>query len=163
MGIVARCANLVLMSEEARLAMSGPEVIETASGVEEFDSRDRALVWRTTGGKHRYLMGDCQMLVADDIDAFRTAAEMAMANCAQNNTALTLDELETEQTMLASRLANYGSLTEPMAIWSAMGVAQPAQLAILEAEAFVALAAALPVASATAAATATAAMTTGVR
>jgi malonate decarboxylase beta subunit len=162
MGIVARCANLVLMSEEARLAMSGPEVIETASGVEEFDSRDRALVWRTTGGKHRYLMGDCQMLVADDIDAFRNAAQLAMANCAQKNTALTLNELETEQAMLTSRLENYGGLQEPMAIWSAMGVAQPEQLAMLEAEAFVALAAALPVASATAA-TVAAAMTTGVR
>ncbi|MCB2666368.1 biotin-independent malonate decarboxylase subunit beta, partial [Listeria monocytogenes] len=49
MGIAARCANTVIMSEEGRLAMSGPEVIETANGVEEFDSRDRALVWRTTG------------------------------------------------------------------------------------------------------------------
>jgi hypothetical protein len=55
MGIVARCTNGVVMSEEGRLAMSGPEVIETAGGVEEFDARDRALVWRTTGGKHRYL------------------------------------------------------------------------------------------------------------
>ncbi|MFX7731897.1 biotin-independent malonate decarboxylase subunit beta, partial [Acinetobacter baumannii] len=69
MGIVARCANTIIMSEEGRLAMSGPEVIETANGVEEFDSRDRALVWRTTGGKHRYLIGDCQQLVSDDIDA----------------------------------------------------------------------------------------------
>ena len=34
MGISARCANVVVMSEEGRLAMSGPEVIETASGVE---------------------------------------------------------------------------------------------------------------------------------
>ena len=78
MGIAARCANAIVMSEEGRLAMSGPEVIETAHGVEEFDSRDRALVWRTTGGKHRYLLGDCQMLVADTIDAFRAAALEAM-------------------------------------------------------------------------------------
>ena len=70
MGIAARCANTVIMSEEGRLAMSGPEVIETANGVEEFDARDRALVWRTTGGKHRYLMGDCQALVPDDVAAF---------------------------------------------------------------------------------------------
>ncbi|KAH1280859.1 hypothetical protein KXX11_004466, partial [Aspergillus fumigatus] len=32
MGIVARCANYIIMSEEARLAMSGPEVIETGHG-----------------------------------------------------------------------------------------------------------------------------------
>ena len=55
MGIVARCADHVVMSDVGRLAMSGPEVIEASHGVEEFDSRDRALVWRTTGGKHRYL------------------------------------------------------------------------------------------------------------
>jgi malonate decarboxylase beta subunit len=80
MGIVARCTNGVVMSEEGRLAMSGPEVIETAGGVEEFDARDRALVWRTTGGKHRYLLGDCQAIVADDIRcAFRQAAlQLAM-------------------------------------------------------------------------------------
>ena len=64
MGIVACCANALLMSEEARLAMSGPEVIETTHGVEEFDSRDRALVWRTTGGKHRYMLGNCDAVLA---------------------------------------------------------------------------------------------------
>ena len=51
--------DAVVMSEEGRLGLSGPEVIETTMGVEEFDSRDRALVWRTTGGKHRYLLGEC--------------------------------------------------------------------------------------------------------
>lgn len=45
MGIVARCADHVVMSDTGRLAMSGPEVIEASHGVEEFDSRDRALVW----------------------------------------------------------------------------------------------------------------------
>lgn len=44
MGIVARCCTTVIMSEEGRLSLSGPEVIETVRGVEEFDSRDRALV-----------------------------------------------------------------------------------------------------------------------
>ena len=43
------------MSEMGRLAMSGPEVIEASHGVDEFDARDRALVWRTTGGKHRLM------------------------------------------------------------------------------------------------------------
>ena len=56
------------------MSLSGPEVIETARGVEEFDSRDRALVWRITGGKHRWLSGDCDALVDDDVAAFRAAA-----------------------------------------------------------------------------------------
>ncbi|MFC3108579.1 biotin-independent malonate decarboxylase subunit beta [Undibacterium arcticum] len=140
MGIVARCANAIVMSEEARLAMSGPEVIETANGVDEFDSRDRALVWRTTGGKHRYLLGDCQMLVADDIGAFRQAALDMMQACAQQAVALTLDDLEQEQLMLTKRLQQFGDYREPMQIWSALGIAEPQQLPMLEAAAFVALA-----------------------
>ena len=50
MGIVSRLCSAVVMSEEGRLGLSGPEVIETVAGVEVFDSRDRALVWRVTGG-----------------------------------------------------------------------------------------------------------------
>ena len=84
--------------------MSGPEVIETASGVEEFDSRDRALVWRTTGGKHRYLLGDCQAIVGDSVAEFRQAAIDAIAACRAQPTALSLPELEQEQAMLGERI-----------------------------------------------------------
>lgn len=50
MGISACLSSHIIMTEEGRLALSGPEVIETVKGVEEFDSKDRALVWRVTGG-----------------------------------------------------------------------------------------------------------------
>jgi len=139
MGIAARCANAVIMSEEGRLAMSGPEVIETANGVEEFDSRDRALVWRTTGGKHRYLLGDCQVLVADDAAAFRDAALAAIADVGEAR--LTLEGLLLEQAMLARRLQDADGLSEPMEIWKALGIAEPAKVPMLEADAFMELAA----------------------
>lgn len=139
MGIVACCTNAVIMSEEGRLAMSGPEVIETASGVEEFDSRDRALVWRTTGGKHRYLLGDCRQIVSDDVGAFRRAALDAMqANPAQP-VELTLQALDAEQAMLAQRLQRFGGQSEPSAIWSLMGIPDVTQVPTLEAEAFMQL------------------------
>ncbi|WP_343742592.1 biotin-independent malonate decarboxylase subunit beta [Herbaspirillum huttiense] len=138
MGIVARCANTIIMSEEGRLAMSGPEVIETANGVEEFDSRDRALVWRTTGGKHRYLIGDCQQLVSDDIDAFRTAAIAALS--AVSDAKLTLSGLEAEQEMLRRRIATFGHAEDPMDIWAELGVARPETVPMLEAAAFTAMA-----------------------
>jgi len=138
MGIVARCANTVIMSEEGRLAMSGPEVIETANGVEEFDSRDRALVWRTTGGKHRYLIGDCQQLVSDDIDAFRTAAIAALS--AVGDAKLTLAGLQAEQEMLRRRIATFGHAEDPMDIWAELGVARPETVPMLEAAAFTAMA-----------------------
>jgi malonate decarboxylase beta subunit len=141
MGISARCANTVIMSEEGRLAMSGPEVIETAGGVEEFDSRDRALVWRTTGGKHRYLMGDCQVLVPDDTAAFRAAAIGAIEEVRARGARLTLDELLAEQDMLARRIELSEGLLEPMEVWRKLGVPDPASVPMLDAEAFMALAA----------------------
>jgi malonate decarboxylase beta subunit len=141
MGIVTRCANVVVMSEEGRLAMSGPEVIETANGVEEFDSRDRALVWRSTGGKHRYLLGDCQRIVADDMQAFRAAAQEAVAACSRQPSALTLEALEAEQQMLDQRLTRFGALPDPVDIWSAMQMPQAANIPMLDVDSFIAAAA----------------------
>jgi malonate decarboxylase beta subunit len=140
MGIVARCANVVIMSEEGRLAMSGPEVIETASGVEEYDARDRALVWRTCGGKHRYLMGDCQQIVADDIAAFRAAASQAITNLTGQTVELTLAALEAEQQMLSERITRFGSLKDPVEIWSAMQIPDAANLPMLDVDSFIATA-----------------------
>ena len=141
MGIAARCANTVIMSEEGRLAMSGPEVIETANGVEEFDSRDRALVWRTTGGKHRYLLGDCQVLVDDDTVALRAAALDAIAAIPQGQASLTLAGLLAEQAMLARRLRDTQGMTEPMDVWKGLGIPEPARVPMLEPDAFLELAA----------------------
>jgi malonate decarboxylase beta subunit len=138
MGIVTRCANAVIMSEEGRLAMSGPEVIETANGVEEFDSRDRALVWRTSGGKHRYLLGDCQRIVADDVAAFRSAAQEAVTALAGGATGLTLEALEAEQQMLETRLQNFGTLHDPVDIWSAMQMPDAANIPMLDVDSFIA-------------------------
>ncbi|RZT09910.1 malonate decarboxylase beta subunit [Duganella sp. CF402] len=138
MGIVTRCANVVIMSEEGRLAMSGPEVIETANGVEEFDSRDRALVWRTSGGKHRYLLGDCQRIVADDVAAFRSAAQEAVAALSGGATGLTLEALEAEQQMLEARLQNFGALPDPVDIWSAMQMPDAANIPMLDVDSFIA-------------------------
>jgi malonate decarboxylase beta subunit len=136
MGIVARCTNGVVISEESRLAMSGPEVIETAGGVEEFDARDRALVWRVTGGKHRYLIGDAQAIVADDVTAFRDAA-LRLADAARDaGTGLTLEALEAEQRMLGSRLERFGKLDDPLEIWEDLGIDEPQAVPLLEIDAF---------------------------
>lgn len=136
MGIVACCANEILMSEEGRLAMSGPEVIETTHGVEEFDSRDRALVWRTTGGKHRYLLRDCNVVLPDDINAFRQAASDAVARYKHEPAELTLEALESEHTLLDQRLKDFGDYSEPMDVWSKLGIAEPDVLPMLDADTF---------------------------
>jgi malonate decarboxylase beta subunit len=71
MGFVCVAADAVIMSSLGRLGLTGPEVIEQEMGKNEFDSSDRALVYRTTGGRHKYLMKDCAFLVEDSIAAFR--------------------------------------------------------------------------------------------
>lgn len=73
MGFVAAATDVVVMSELGRLGLTGPEVIEQEMGKDEFDSADRALVYRTTGGKHKYLMRDCNYLVEDAVGSFKEA------------------------------------------------------------------------------------------
>ncbi len=135
MGLIARCADWVVMSDMGRLAMSGPEVIESSNGVEEFDSRDRALVWRTTGGKHRYLTGDCDVLVEDDVAQFRSAA-MGLLNHARP---LSLATLEAEHALLSERLTRYGDCRDALDIWQRAGVPEPLRVTDMEADEIVAL------------------------
>jgi len=82
-GLIAGCCSTLIVSEQGRISVTGPEVIETNKGVEEFDSRDRALVWRTMGGKHRTLIGGADVFVDDDAAAFRAAATAALARSAK--------------------------------------------------------------------------------
>ncbi|GKS89011.1 biotin-independent malonate decarboxylase subunit beta [Acidovorax sp. SUPP2539] len=134
MGIVARCADHVVMSDMGRLAMSGPEVIEASHGVEEYDARDRALVWRTSGGKHRWLTGDCDALVEDDVAAFRAAAIAAIGAARP----VTPAALEAEHALLAARVAALDHLPDDApaddatALWQALGVADAARVPELD-------------------------------
>jgi malonate decarboxylase beta subunit len=134
MGIVARCCDAIVTSEEGRLGLSGPEVIETTHGVEEFDSRDRALVWRTVGGKHRYLLGEVVELVADDIGAFRTAA-IGLLDTVPD---LGLEALEREHDRLGQRLHRFGGCRDALDIWRLLGIDNPQRLPLLEAADFLA-------------------------
>ena len=134
MGIAAACCSVVIMSEEGRLGLSGPEVIETARGVDEFDSRDRALVWRTVGGKHRYLMGDAQTLVDDRVDAFRDAIAAAI----RAGDHLDLAAVEREHAMLSRRLSEYGACKDGEDIWRTMGVDAPQDVPMLPTDVLVA-------------------------
>jgi malonate decarboxylase beta subunit len=132
MGIVSRLCDANILSEEGRLGLSGPEVIETTCGVEEFDSRDRALVWRTVGGKHRYLLGEANALVADDVAAFRKAAIAHL----DLKPVLSLDALTAEHAMLGGRIEKFGDCRDAIDIWRRLGIEQPENLPLLEAEEF---------------------------
>lgn len=76
MGFVAAATDIIVMSESGRPGLTGPEVIEQEMGRSEFDASDRALVFRTTGGKHKYIVGDCNYLIADSLTAFHQQAAL---------------------------------------------------------------------------------------
>jgi malonate decarboxylase beta subunit len=142
MGIVAKLCSAIIISEEGRLALSGPEVIETVAGVEEFDSKDRALVWRVTGGKHRYLMGDCAVLVEDDIPAFRAGGAELLAAWKEPEPGLA--QLRAKQKSLETRLSNYADFRDGLQVWAALGIAQPESVPMIDRDSLVALKEGLP-------------------
>src|SRR5271154_188934 len=72
--IITACCSRIGISQHGRISVSGPEGIETNKGVEEFDSKDRALVWRVCGGRTRYLTGGADRYVKGSIADFRAAA-----------------------------------------------------------------------------------------
>ena len=127
--IISSCCDVLIASEEARLSVSGPEVIETIMGVEAFDSRDRALVWRTTGGKNRFLFGKVARLVNDHIPDFRAA----LSEFLTPHQPLTLETLRAEQLKLQARLDSYGKDSDARTIWKKMGL-DPAQVPEMSAE-----------------------------
>ena len=120
-GLIAGTCSRLVVSEGGRISVSGPEVIETNKGAEEFDSRDRALVWRTMGGKHRRLTGGADAFADDTVQAFRQAALDAIARAP----AFDLATLEAEQKRLEERLARFGDCRDATEIWARLGVNDP--------------------------------------
>ncbi len=136
-GLIAGCCSTLIVSEQGRISVTGPEVIETNRGVEEFDSRDRALVWRTMGGKHRTLIGGADVFVDDDAAAFRAAATAALARPAKLDAAT----LAAEQARLERRIERFGDLGDATDIWNALGVDDPKAIPGMPADTFATLAA----------------------
>jgi malonate decarboxylase beta subunit len=71
MSITAGLCSYLIMTRGGRLGLNGPEVIEEQSGIEEFDSKDRQLIWAVTGGEQRYATGFADDLVEDDVEVIR--------------------------------------------------------------------------------------------
>jgi malonate decarboxylase beta subunit len=135
-GLIAGCCSALAVSEQGRIAVSGPEVIETNRGVEEFDSKDRALVWRTMGGKHRRLLGGADAFTDDTIQSFRNVALHMIRSAPGFDTAV----LKAEQTRLEERLQRFGASADALDIWRAEGIDDAEAVPAMPAEDFVALA-----------------------
>ena len=135
-GIISRCCDYIVITEEGRLSVSGPEVIESQKGVEEFDARDRALVWRTMGGKHRYLIDEAQTFVKDSVEDIRNA----LLPYFKKPIPINLDSVIDEHQQLGERLRKYGKANDALDIWKDMGIANPASIPSLDFDAFMKIA-----------------------
>jgi malonate decarboxylase beta subunit len=135
-GLIAGCCSALAASQQGRISVSGPEVIETNRGVEEFDSKDRALVWRTMGGENRRLIGGAEAFVDDTIQSFRDAA----LHLIKSAPAFGADVLKAEQARLKERLEHFGSCADALDIWRAQGIDDAEAVPATPAEEFIALA-----------------------
>ena len=135
-GLIAGCCSALAVSEQGRISVSGPEVIETNRGVEEFDSKDRARVWRTMGGKHRRLICVADVFVDDTVQSFRVAAR----HLVRFSGGFGADMLKAEQARLEGRLERFGACADALDIWKAAGVDEAEAIPPMTTEAFIALA-----------------------
>ncbi|KFE52643.1 biotin-independent malonate decarboxylase subunit beta [Pseudomonas syringae] len=71
MSIAAGLCSYLLVTQEARLGLNGPQVIEQEAGIDEYDSRDRPFIWSLTGGEQRYASHLVDGFAADDVQAIR--------------------------------------------------------------------------------------------
>src|SRR5471032_1851931 len=67
MSIAAALCSYLVVTQEARLGLNGPQVIEQEAGLDEYDSRDRPFIWSLTGGEQRFNSGLADCYVADDV------------------------------------------------------------------------------------------------
>jgi malonate decarboxylase beta subunit len=138
-GLIAACCSRLIVSEQGRVGVTGPEVIESNKGVEEFDASDRALVWRTFGGKHRRLIGGADLFVEDNAESFGQATRRLL----EQPPAFDLSSMDAEHSRLARRLARCGDTREALQVWTRLRVPDPSRVPEMSTTDFVALVAGL--------------------
>jgi malonate decarboxylase beta subunit len=120
-GLTAATCSRIVISEQGRIGVSGPEVIETNKGVEEFDAQDKALVWSTDGGKNRRLIGGADACAEDSMDGFRAAAEAVLAKVPSFD----LKTMQAEHERLTARQQRLGACDDAVSMWRILGIKDP--------------------------------------
>jgi malonate decarboxylase beta subunit len=135
-GLTASTCSRIVISEQGRIGVSGPEVIETNKGVEEFDAQNKALVWSTDGGKNRRLIGGADAFAEDSMDGFRAAAEVVLAKVPS----LDLKTMQAEQERLTARRQQLGACDDAVSMWRVLGIKDPAAVRDMDGKDLTALA-----------------------
>ncbi|AZC08017.1 MULTISPECIES: biotin-independent malonate decarboxylase subunit beta [Acinetobacter] len=71
MSIAAGLCSYIVMTQEGRLGLNGPQVIEQEAGVQEYNAKDRPFIWSITGGNQRFASGLVDAHVDDDRQKIR--------------------------------------------------------------------------------------------
>ncbi|CAM4105130.1 biotin-independent malonate decarboxylase subunit beta [Acinetobacter pragensis] len=71
MSIAAALCSYLIMTQEGRLGLNGPQVIEQEAGLQEYDSKDRPFIWSISGGEQRVASGLADAFVDDDREQIR--------------------------------------------------------------------------------------------
>lgn len=130
-GILSQCLDTIFVTENARTGVSGPEVIETVMGVAEYDSTDRALVWRTCGGRHRSIIGDGKY-IKKDVSSIKTAIQDFLGSY----TKMSINTLLEENQFLQKRIDDNATCIDGTDIWSKYGYADSNNIPNLSDDAF---------------------------
>jgi malonate decarboxylase beta subunit len=135
-GLTAATCSRIVISEQGRIGVSGPEVIETNKGVEEFDAQDKALVWSTDGGKNRRLIGGADAFAEDSMDGFRAATEALLAKVPNFD----LKTMQAEQERLGARQRRLGACDDAVSMWRILGIKDPEAVRDMDSKELTALA-----------------------
>lgn len=135
-GLTAATCSRIVVSEQGRTGVSGPEVIETNKGVEEFDSKDKALVWSVAGGKNRRLIGGADAFTADSMDGFRASAKAILDHVPSFD----LGAMRAEQDRLVTRQTLLGGCDDAVSMWKILGIEHPETVSAMDTDGFIALA-----------------------
>lgn len=138
MGFVAAATDVIVMNEEGRIGLTGPEVIEQEMGKDEFDASNKALVYRTTGAKHKYIIGDCNYLVEDTVGDFKAAlaevADLSMEAIEKMRRIGSLELVQEQQGLV--KLVAEMQPKDSMDLWKYYGNEHPAELPEMTTEEF---------------------------
>ncbi|MDO4754904.1 MAG: biotin-independent malonate decarboxylase subunit beta [Parabacteroides sp.] len=138
MGFVAAATDVIVMNEEGRIGLTGPEVIEQEMGKDEFDASNKALVYRTTGAKHKYIIGDCNYLVEDEIGEFHKVlaevADISMEEIEKMRRIGSLKLVQEQQELV--KIVGDMQPKDSMDMWKLWGNENPAELPELKTKDF---------------------------
>jgi malonate decarboxylase beta subunit len=135
-GLIAATCSRIAISGQGRIGVSGPEVIETNKGVEEFDASNKALVWATDGGKTRRLLGGADAFAEDSMEGFRAAAKTLLTRVP----AFDLKTMQAEHERLRERQRQFATCADAVSMWKTLGIKEPGAIRDMDTKTFVALA-----------------------